>query len=234
MRITVVLPVVKAEIGQSRDYFEAHRSPDVELSIVAIDEGPASIESDLDIAHAAPAIVRRVREAEASGADAVIINCMADPALFASREAVRIPVMGPAQSAFALAATLSDRFSVLGTTSRDIPFTRDLWRRYGHVERGASVRVVDLPVLSLQREDSDLLGRLTTASVAAIEEDGAGAVVFGCTLMAPHREDLAAALAARGHRGIPVIDSLAVALRTAEMLVRLGIRPSDVTWPPVA
>lgn len=234
MLITIVLPVTGADIGQTSEYFEAHRSADVELTVTAIDQGPASIESDLDIALAAPAIVRRVREAEANGADAVIINCMADPGLYASREAVRIPVMAPAQSAFGLAATLSDRFSVLGTTSRDIPFTRDMWRRYGHMDRGASIRVVDLPVLELQEDPPRLLERLIAASIDAIQLDGAGALIFGCTLMAPHREDLEAALAERGHRGIPVIDPLAVALRTAEMLVRLGIRPSDATWAPVA
>lgn len=234
MRITVVIPVVNAEIGQSREYFEAHQSADVDLSLVAIDEGPAAIESDLDITAAAPGIVRRVREAEADGADAVIINCMADPALFACREAVRIPVLGPAQSAFALASTLADRFSLLGTTARDVPFTRDMWRRYGHVQRGASVRVVDLPVLALQDEASNLLERLTEASIEAIRSDGAGALIFGCTLMAPYREELAATLEGRGFAGIPVIDPLAVALRSAEMLIRLGLRPSDATWAPVA
>lgn len=234
MNIHVILPVTGSGIGQPRDYFEAHASPDVSISVVPIDSGPPSIESDHDIALAAPGIIRRAREAEAVGADAVIINCMADPGLYASREAVRIPVVGPAQSAFALAATLSDRFSVLGTMSRDVPFTRDLWRRYGHVERGASVRVVDLPVLALRTDDGGLLERMIGASVAAIEEDGAGAIVFGCTLMAELRDELVAALGARGHAGITVIDPLAVALRTAEMLVRLGLRHSDATWPPLS
>lgn len=234
MRIHVVHPIVTADVGQPRDYFAAHASPDVEISVVAIDEGPPSIESDHDIALAAAGILRRVRDAERAGADAVIINCMADPALFASREAVRIPVVGPAHSAFALAATLTDRFSVLGTTSRDVPFTRDLWRRYGHVERGASVRVVDLPVLALRTDDAGLLERMVAASTAAIEDDGAGAIIFGCTLMAELRDELVAALAARGHAGIAVIDPLAVAIRTAELLVRLGLRHSDATWPPLA
>jgi allantoin racemase len=175
--------------------------------------------------------VRRVQEAEAAGADAVIINCMADPALYASREAVGIPVVGPAQSAFAFAAALSDRFSVLGTTSRDIPFTRDLWRRYGHVERGASVRVVDLNVLTLLEESSGLSDRLLNASIAAIEEDGAGAVIFGCTLMVEYRDELVRSLAERGYGGVVVIDPLAIALQMAESLVRLGLSHSGVTWP---
>ena len=146
MRIHVVSPVVGEDIGHSLDYFSRVASPGTEVTIVGLEEGPSAIESDYDISLAAPGIVRRAKEAETSGADAVIINCMADPALYASREAVRIPVVAPAQTAFALAASLTDRFSVLGTTSRDVPFTRDLWRRYGHVERGASVRVLGLTV----------------------------------------------------------------------------------------
>lgn len=233
MRIHVIDPVVNADIGHSKAYFLKHAAPDVELTVVAIDEGPSTIESDHDVALAGPGTLRRVRQAAADGADAIVINCMADPGLFAAREAVRIPVIGPAQSAFALASTLADRFSVLGTTRRDLPFTRDLWRRYGHTERGASVRVVDLPVAELRSDEGALLTRMITASTAAIEEDGAGAIVFGCTLMAELRDELAAALGARGHQGIAVIDPLAVALRTAEMLVRLHLRPSDATWPPL-
>ena len=83
MRISVIDPVVGLDLGHSRAYFEEHRSADVAVEVVAIDEGPASIESDLDIVSAAPAIVRRAREAAAGGADAVVINCFADPALFA-------------------------------------------------------------------------------------------------------------------------------------------------------
>lgn len=234
MRIHVIDPVVMADPGHSRAYFQRHAAPDVEVTVVALDEGPPSIETDHDIVLAGPGILRRVREADAAGADAIVINCMADPGLYAAREAVRIPIVGPAQSAFALAATLADRFSVLGTMSRDVPFTRDLWRRYGHVEQGASVRVVDLPVVALKAADSRLLERIISASVAAIEEDGAGAIVFGCTLMAELRDELVAALEARGHAGITVIDPLATALRTAEMLVRLKLRHSDATWPPLS
>lgn len=234
MRIHVIDPVIDADIGHSRAYFQRHAAPDVEITVVALDDGPPSIETDNDIVLAGPGILRRVREAAAAGADGVVINCMADPGLHASREAVRIPVVGPAQTAFALAATLADRFSVLGTMSRDIPFTRDLWRRYGHIERGASVRVVNLPVLALQHGDSHLLERMISCSIEAIEQDGAGAIVFGCTLMAELRDELVAALEARGHAGIAVIDPLATALRTAEMLVRLKLRHSDATWPPLS
>jgi len=233
MRIHVIDPVVHADLGHSRTYFARHAAPDVEITVVALDEGPRAIETDHDIVLAGPGVVTRVREAQAAGADAVIINCMADPALYASREVARIPVVGPAQTAFALAATLADRFSVLGTMPRDVPFTRDLWRRYGHADRGASVRTVDLPVLDLRTDDGSLLERMVVCSVAAIQQDGAGAIVFGCTLMAELRDALVTALAARGHGGIAIIDPLATALRTAEMLVRLELRHSDATWPPL-
>jgi allantoin racemase len=234
MRIHVVSPVVGEDIGHSLDYFSRVASPGTEVTIVGLEEGPSAIESDYDISLAAPGIVRRAKEAETSGADAVIINCMADPALYASREAVRIPVVAPAQTAFALAASLTDRFSVLGTTSRDVPFTRDLWRRYGHVERGASVRVLGLTVQGLRDNADEVLDRMVAASVVAIEEDGVGAIIFGCTLMAEYRGELAHALVARGHDGVVVIDPLAMALQVAEVLVRLGLTHSGVTWPPLA
>lgn len=234
MRIHIIDPVINLDVGHSQAYFAQHAAPDAEITVTAIEEGPEAIETDSDILVAGPGILRRVREAAAAGADAIVINCMADPALYAARETVQIPVLGPAQTAFALASLLADRFSVLGTTARDVPFTRDLWRRYGHVEQGASVRVVDLPVLALRSDEDRLLQRMISCSVAAIEQDGAGAIVFGCTLMSELGDELVAALEARGHAGIVVIDPLAAALRAAEMLVRLKLRHSAATWPPIS
>lgn len=233
MLIHVIRPVTGKHLNEPSDYLDSMVSVGTTVSVVSIDDGPASIDSDFDIAMAAPGIIRRVQEAESADADAVVISCMADPALYAAREITRIPVVGPAQSSYALAATLTDRFSVLGTTSRDIPFTRDIWRRYGLTDCGVSVRPVGLEVLSLLDDEPDLLARLVKASTMAIEEDGAGALVFGCTLLCPYRDHLIKALAERGHGAVLVIDPLAVAMKVAEMLVQLGLRHSGVTWPPV-
>ena len=52
---------------------------ETELDSVGIDRGPASIESRYDEIFAIPEIVKRVKEAEAEGVDACVVNCFGDP-----------------------------------------------------------------------------------------------------------------------------------------------------------
>ena len=207
--------------------------PSIQLTQSTLRTGPAAIESERDIGLAVPGVVRAAIEAEHRGVDAVVINCMADPGLLAARESVRIPVVGPAQAAIALATQVSDRFAVIGTTARDVPMNRELWRRYGVEAQGAGVRIVDVPVLDLITPGADVLGRMVSACVRAVEDDGAGAVIFGCNYMSPMREDLVRAVAEEGLDGLPIIDPLATAFHTAELLAFQGVAQSRVTWPSV-
>ena len=93
MRIRVITPVTNkifAEKG-ARAYAENAR-PDVMVSSVSLEKGPASVESIYEESIAAPQVVRCAIEAERDGVDAVVIDCMNDPGLEAAREAVSIPV----------------------------------------------------------------------------------------------------------------------------------------------
>lgn len=83
MKIRVVIPILKQEIFEeiTRKELEAARRKDVEIDIVSIEKGPASIESAYDEEIAAPWILEKIKEAEEKGFDAAIIDCMGDPAL---------------------------------------------------------------------------------------------------------------------------------------------------------
>ncbi|MEM2363586.1 MAG: aspartate/glutamate racemase family protein, partial [Candidatus Nezhaarchaeales archaeon] len=87
MKIRVILPVLKNEIFEEITYreFKAAKRGDVEISVVSLERGPATIESVYDEEVAAPWILEKVKEAEEKGFDAAIINCMGDPALKAAR-----------------------------------------------------------------------------------------------------------------------------------------------------
>ncbi|MGY9032866.1 MAG: aspartate/glutamate racemase family protein, partial [Rhodobacterales bacterium] len=57
-------------------------APDgVVLSQVTLERGPASVESAVDEVLAGPGVVDAACRAEADGVDAVVIDCMLDPAL---------------------------------------------------------------------------------------------------------------------------------------------------------
>jgi allantoin racemase len=228
--IRIVVPIVTEGFHDPAELAAVAR-PGTEISFAQIERGPASIESELDGALAAPDTIRRIAEAERDGADAVVIDCMDDPGLFPAREVVSIPVVGACETTMHLGSQLGHRFSVVTVMEASIPGFENRARLYGVREKLASVRAVEIPVLELESSAERLLGELCAEAIAAVEEDGAHALVFGCTGLLGYAGAVRDALAERGHRGIPVIDPIPTAVAMAEALVDLGLAHSKRTWP---
>lgn len=231
MKIRIITPITNHDwVSETLLVLAQKVRPDVALSGVCLDKGPASVESFYEDAIAAPQVVLRAVEAERDGVDAVIVDCMNDPGLQAAREAVSIPVVGAAQSSMLLASILAHKFSVIATAAREVYPVELLIRRYGLKDKYASTRWVDIPVLDLKRDRSQLLAALTAASVEAIRRDGAHALVFGCTGMIGMAKLLEKNLAEKGLDAI-VIDPTLAALKWAEILVDLRLAPSRWSYP---
>jgi allantoin racemase len=229
MHIRIVTPITTPGFTHAADFEPLARS-DVQVSQTELDIGPASIESAFDEALALPDTIAKIVEAEQDGVDAVVIDCMGDPGMDAGREVTSMLVLGPAQSSMHLAALLGHRFSVVTVLDAVVPLLEDLAGKYGLADKLCSVRSVDIPVLELDDHDR-LVRALVEESVKAIEEDGAHAIVFGCTGMRGCAAGLRASLAERGYPGIPVIDPVVAAFKLAEALVDLGLVPSQRTYP---
>lgn len=231
MKIRVIVPVTtKAFVTATDRAYRAAARPDTVISTLGVERGPASIECDYEEALAVPDVLIKVREAAQEGADAVVIDCMIDPGLDAARELVSIPVVGPAQASFHLAAMLAHRFSVVTILERDIPLLDRLFRKYGVTEKVASVRVVNIPVLELSADEAQLASEVAEAAARAVSVDGAHAIVFGCTGMRGVTEAVAKALAEQGYV-VPVINPSVAALKLAESLVDMGLSHSKRTYP---
>jgi allantoin racemase len=95
----------------------------------------------------------------------------------------------------------------------------------------ASIRVVDMPVLDLG-DHGKLYEALTVQSIKAVEEDGAQAILFGCTGMAGGAKTIYDGLLKKGY-DIPVIDPAQASLKTIEMCVKLDVKPSRLTFLPI-
>ena len=158
---------------------------------------------------------------------------MDDPGLDAAREVVRIPVVGPAQASMHLALTLADRFAIVTTLAEDVPVVRELVERNRLEHRCASVRALGVPPLGLHDDEEATLALFSDAALAAVLQDGAAAIIAGCTMLSGRTEAVAARLATAGV-DVPVIDPLAAALHHALTLVRLGVSHSGVGYPAPA
>ena len=213
----------KEFIERQKKYRERIVSKDFAVEITSIKQGPETIEQALDEVLAGQEILSEVLRAEAEGADAVIVDCALDPILSASRQAVRIPVVGAGQAAYALALTLGDRFSILGPLKCLVPEYRRRIHEYGLSGRLASIRSIDVEILDLLSDKA--VQAFVREGRSAIDKDQADVLVLGCTGMSPVMPRLQQMLE------VPVVDPASAAIALAETLIRLHLTHSSVAYP---
>ena len=224
MKIKVIM------CNSSPEFYAAHAArraalstDDMQLTVVNIPHGPESLESAYDEALAAPYVLQQVVSAEAEGYDAVVIDCASDPALRAAREISELPVVSAGESSYYAAMLVAAKFSVVTSVRTAVNELREHVRMYGIEDRVASVRSADVPVLELNNSAA-AEEYLYRAAKKAVEEDGAQAIVLGCTGMMAMREKLEQRL------GIPVIEPHTAAVECAAMLVHMKLRQSRLSY----
>jgi allantoin racemase len=201
------------------------------FSHVNIEAGPPCIESLHDEVMCTPGVIASARQAETDGVDAIIIDCVGDPGMHGTREAVSIPVIGPGEAGMHLAASLGHRFGVVTISDRVRPLLERNALLYGLRDKLASVQAVEIGVLDIEHSGDSLLPRLLDGAVHAIERDRADAILLGCTGFLGLSAKLSAALVARG-TPVPVVSPLQAALMAAQTCLSLGLSHSRRAYPP--
>lgn len=203
----------------------------VQLDIVNVEDGSTSIEDMYDEVMSLPYIIKKIKLAEELGYHAVVIDCFFDPGLDVARELVKIPVIGPAQSACHLAAQVGERFSVILPSTKGEPIVRDRLKRYELHHNLASIRSVNLSVLELQTKPEETLSRVSEEARKAFLNDGAHVLVLGCTGMSWLFERLESLLKERYNLEVPVIEPFRAAVYNAVMWVLYGVTHSKTRYP---
>lgn len=203
----------------------------IEIRQSILDAGPASIECEYDEALAAPDTIRQCVLAERDGADAIVIDCMGDPGVRPAREVVKIPVLGPMETSMHTAAMLGTKISIVTVAESVVPMLENLGRLYGVKDRMTPIRVIDLPVLELDKDIERTKALLSEASEAAVKEDGADVIIFGCTGFLGCAESIKTHLASQ-NLNAPVIDPVPLTMITAASLARMGLTNSKKAYAP--
>ena len=229
VEVRVVSPIVTRGFRKLSD-LKALEYAGVTVSHAEIRTGPGSIESEFEAAVSVPGTIAEVIRAQSEGVDAVVIDCMGDPGLRAAREVATIPVLGPCETGMHIAAMLGHRFSVLTVMRRLRPAFENTAAVAGLSTKLASVRSVDIPVLELEQDLERTKAMLVQEGVRAVEEDGAEALIFGCTGLMGCAASLREGLLARG-LDIQVVDPIPTAVSIAAALVRSNLSQSKYTFP---
>ncbi|HEX6441687.1 MAG TPA: aspartate/glutamate racemase family protein [Stellaceae bacterium] len=191
-----------------------------------------------------------VREACESGRyNAIVLLGGGDPGFVEAREIARrygIPVTACAHAQMHTAILLGDKFSVIDISEAHNLQMRDLVVRYRLADKCASIRNIDFPLprpalpeaRPLHREyerarageRSDMLEAAVTEAVAAIEEDGAEAIILGCSAAYWLQPFLQDRLAGIGWE-VPVLEGYRCAIAMAKLMVGLGLDASGLAFP---
>lgn len=217
MRIkTIMCNADQAFYDNNAEVRRALSTDKMELIVTNIAHGPDSLESAYDAAIAAPYIIEQVMLAQEEGCDAVVIDCAADPVLRAAREICDIPVVSAGEASHHIAMQVAPRFSVITVLKTSAHEIEENIIRGGYSSRLASIRSAEVSVLGLADRDHANHRVLETAK-KAVNEDGAHAIVLGCTGMIALQRKLQKQL------GVPVVEPYTAGIETAATLVRMNL-----------
>jgi allantoin racemase len=217
-----------AEVARRQGVLQASAAAGTEVIVEPTATGPGTIESAHDAGLVVPELIRLGPLAQQRGHDALIIGCYSDPGLDALRELLRIPVVGPGAASLHLAAQLGTRIAVLTPSGRGYGRVAARLRALGLDALLASVRGIGLSVMDLAKQAPGALDKAAEAGKTCVERDGADVLVLGCMSMA-FLPDITARLGDRV--GVPVVNPVLAALKTAEALVTMRLCHSKRAWP---
>ena len=191
-----------------------------------------------------------MREACRSGKyNAIVLLGGGEPGFQESREIARaygIPVTACAFAQMHVASMLGNKFSVIDLAENHNMYYYNLVVQHRFDGRCASIRNINFPLprpgsttnhslrdeqdRALRGESSAMLDTAVAEAVAAIEEDGAEVITFGCSATFWLRPYLQARLTELGWE-IPVLEGYGCAITLAKAMVDLRIDASGLKFP---
>lgn len=223
MKILIINPNTSLTMTEKiRKNANAVKRADCEVTVVCLEHGPITIESSYDEAYAIAHAIDLVKKANNEGYDAIILSCFCEIGVEAAREISSIPVFGMEEPTLAVALTLGDKFGVMTEKRPRVAMKKRHVRRYGLLDRMASIRPLELSVAELDAEPERTKATGMALARQMVLEDGAEVIIMGCAAMAGYSDELEREL------GIPVLDPLKVSLKFTEAMVDMGVMHSRV------
>lgn len=228
MKILIINPdygMTQEELALRCRILEEYTAPDTQLAMVCPQSSGVELNSALDVVLAAPEIVQLAADGQNAGFDAVVLYCFSDPVIDACREALRIPVIGGAQSSCLAALNVCRSFGVILADEARLPEKKRFLRTLG-VDPSciAQIAAADMRGVDPWQNRELALARLAECGQQMVA-DGSEAIVLGCLSFLGLAQPLAEVL------GVPVIDPAVAAVCTAESTVRQNLLTSKISYP---
>jgi allantoin racemase len=217
-----------AERKLREDVAKSYSTADVEVGIVSVGASPYGGLGPAEIQLVAPYYHAACIEAEKQGYDAAVPLGMLDLGVDGARSLVDIPVIGPCEAVFHVAAQLGDRFGVICYHPSVIPRQRTQTKAYGMEAWIAGRRAVGFHLREMADNKQKMIDAFIAAGRSLIEEDGADVIIaHGITQCPIHIKPEWA----MQQLGVPVVEGIGAPIRMAAMISSLGLKHSRKRWP---
>jgi len=223
LRVKIISPLkaTQEDLDRRQRRYASHASSTTSVTVFNLEGGPAALNSSGDVLLSAAAIFHEGEMTSFDEFDAILIDCVFDPAVDELAEATQLPTFGPTRTTLPFISMVAPNFSIIARTRRQCDLLAELVEAEGYGDQLQSVRALDISYEEAKQEaifHRVMLDRLHEA----VAQDGARAIMFGSTTMALSEEMRLQA------RGVPLFMPGMVALRTIEHLWQDGL------WPRMA
>jgi len=161
-------------------------------------------------------------QAERQGFDAYVIGTTNEAGLVECREVLDIPVVGMIEASVHIACMMGRNFALITPNEKMVPHFEEQVARYGLKDKLAGIQCTEFKIPDLGKvfEDKALADR----QIAQFKEGAKKLIQSGAEVIVPIGGIAGLFLARLGVReidGVPVIDTISVAVKMAEMMVKL-------------
>ena len=216
MRILVINPVGHPTWDlQDKKLYEGYSSPETEINVLSLPEGPASVETPEAHAEVIPLVIKMAQEHH-NNYDALIVNCCLDPAVDLLKGLIKEPVIGPCEASLHLASLLGTKPAVITVGKEGIWMIE---KRVNEIMPNGKVMVSRIPigVLDIDKDRNKAAELLIKEARKMLSEKMADIFVLGCTGLSGLADEVMKAV------GAPVIDPAGAAVKLAEAAVKLHL-----------
>jgi len=233
MKLKIIIPVNTSDFTSLiQDAIRPVLRNDIEVHVEPISKGTPYIQSRFDLATNAPHVIELAKKSEKNGFDGIFVTDMDMCGVEASREVISIPIIGGFRASAFTAMMLGQRFSLI-TVENVVGLQNEHIREFGITDNLASIRPLSIRVPGLvdSEQHKIILNALIRESLCAISNDGADAIIFGCTGFINYAIELAENLRRILCKSIPVLDPNCTAICYLDLLVRNRLSQSQIIYP---
>lgn len=237
MKILCMLPAARGvypEEAAARRIrvIQSYQSPDVRIDVDYMPEVSGfnpfgGLGTPVELSRANLLSMMRAEQAEREGYDAFIPFGMLDIGVELARHRVEMPVIGQAQSAYALASTMAGQCAAIWYRSHSFVHGRQQLKLYNAENLVRQFYAVEMPNDQMPAQREVLFDRFVDLGKTAVSQ-GAELIICHGMSMCPvefRPEELAEAI------GVPVMEGMGAAVAMAVAYHRLKIGYSRIRYP---